>query len=537
MTALVRLLRRNLEVLPGLIVFLFLVTPYWLSIPVWDGEGFAACIRGAAHESFRWGNFLCFEHPSILFISLFSIPENFFPNSIFLMHTMMFALGAASIVAFHTLCRLLFPHASRLTRVLCILLYAAQPVIIANVIDVNLDNGVLFFFVILLALLFYGHEKWAALIGLMMVFTKESGVLLYGLTLISYWTFVVRRQHRFLPSALKAGLQRWWFLLPILLYSFHTLWQKHLGNAMLHEGRAPHDVLRGLLSIEFLHERFLTVLTTIFLFQFTWFQTAMMLSALLLWFWRRDLQRHHHSDRFPHLGFIIFLFLAGVYFLTRLVPWINIRYMMPLFPLSILLFTASVVAITRNQRIVHGLLIVAVLLNALAMFRSVDPVSIALLKTFSFGSRTMYALGDYDICCLRGRDQLVYNMEYQNLFLLQDRAFKRIRPDASTYIAFPKDANRGHHSALHPVTFHRTWSSSGIVPAYMTIDNVPSLNPLPDEFFFIDLPNFPAENQKKQVEEKYDIASFEEIEQSGYSIGLIKYVLKPSSLQALPKKK
>ncbi len=522
----IRFLQHHFEVIPGLAIFFLLIAPYFFSLPVWDGQNFYDCIRGAAHEPFEWRYFLCYAHPTILFIGLFAIPEYLFPGSVFMTHLLMFSLGAASIVAFSFLCRRIFPRASRVVRMLSVLLYSVQPIIVSNVIDFNFDSGVTFLFVIFLTLLVYGKEKWAACIGLLMVFTKESGVLLYALGLLAYWIFSVRREHRFFKDAFRSGLRRFWFIVPLFAYFVHTQWQDYLGNSVLHENIPPSTILHSLLSFDLLHERFRLFLIEILVFQFAWFQTLTILCAVALWFWKRDINTSKPFAHSPWLGAVAFLYILGIYLFTRYVPWNNVRYMMPLLPLGILLFTASCIALGRGRRISQMLLSVAVALSGVAMFRSVDPVSLAFLKTFPFGSHKLYALGLYDGCCLFGRDQLIYNLEYRKLFSLQDLAFARIRPTADTVISFPRDAEGSHRALLHPTTFRRTWDQNSLLPMYVSIDDVLGMSRLPPEFYFIDLPNLPADEGKKRVEEKYDIASFEAIERGGYSIGLTKYVLK-----------
>ncbi len=443
------------------------------------------------------------------------------------MHTVMFALATASIVAFSFIIRGLFPKTSLAQRILGVMLFSIQPVIIGNVIDFNFDNGVMFFFVILLALLFYGYEKWMMIIGFLMVFTKESGVLLYGLTLVGYWIFFLRRNHTFLPDALRSGIRRSWLLLPLFLYLFHMGVQKHIGNPLLHENIAPDTIVHAMLSLDLLHERFLTFLTEIFLFQFTWFQTGVTVCALLVWLWRRDSTRSYAGKRFCYFLLIIFLYVTGIHTFTRYVPYNNIRYMMPLFPLGILLFIESTLLLGRGKFFSTALLAIAIALNALALFRSVDPVSRALLGTFKFGSHSIYALGSFDGCCLFGRDQLVYNLEYRKIFSLQDLALQKIAPSRETVIALPPNADWSHRDALDPVTFRRTWSPEGLMPTYVSIDDVLKMAPLPVEFYSIDFPNLPTDAARSSVEEKYDRAFLETIVDGGYSIGLTKYVLKP----------
>ncbi len=531
-----RLLLRHREVLPGLAAFFFLVAPYWLWLPVWDGEAFLECLRGAAHEPFQWRYFLCYAHPSIFFVTLFAIPESLFPAStyfptasVFMMHTTMFVLGAASIVAFHSISRLLFLTCTRTFRTLCVLLYATHPVILANSISYNFDIGVTFFLVILLALLLYGYGKSAALVGLMMVFTKESGFMLYALVLLGYWLLFIRRHFRSTPEAILTLLKRWWYFVPFLLLLAHMLWQRHLGNVLFHENYSFETVSRAMTTFDLLHPRFLALMVEIFVFQFAWLQTLVMLVACVVWCWRWDRgQQSNKARKSNGLGLLIFVYLTGAYFLTRLVPFIAIRYVMPLFPLAILVFAASVASLARASRLSSALLLAALILNIVAGFRSIDPLTAAFFGTFSIGSRQMYKLGHYDTCCILGRDQLAYNFEHTKLLSLQERAMQYIRPGTGTVIAFHKEATVSHRNPLDAKTFVRSWSPESFLPIYVTIDDIFSISPPLKEFILIDLPNMPTEIQRRRTEEAYALSQSGSVSQGGYSLGIYTYTLSPA---------
>ena len=201
------------ESLPGIGVFFALLLPY-LTLPMlWDGRWYFNCMSNAAHAPFHFQNFLCFQHPSFLFIGIFAIPEHFFPGSLPWLHGIVLIWGSLSIIAFSAICQKLLPHAPPLTRILATLLYATQPVIVANATAFSPDIGITYSQVILLGFLLYDRTGWIIAAGILLTFTKETGILFYTLAILAHWIFLMRPHFGSTFAALRASWKRIFLLL------------------------------------------------------------------------------------------------------------------------------------------------------------------------------------------------------------------------------------------------------------------------------------------------------------------------------------
>jgi hypothetical protein len=511
------------EAAPGLVLFVLLLAPY-LTIPlIWDGRVYEMCTEAALKTGFAFKSMLCFGHPSFLYIRLFGVAEQLSPHSAVLMHLLTLAEGLVSIVAFAAVCRKLLPHGSRLTRVLTTLLYVTQPVILSNATTFTLDNGITHFFVILLALLLYGRHKWAAACGLLMIFTKETGVLFYFLAVTAHWLYLVRPSHAGMAGALRSSWKKLALLaLPVALFALYRLEVK-----TLFDGRDAHSVVQILTSFNLTDPRFLAMMAEIFVFQFAWVQTAVILLAAALWLWKWDKGSlpHPNSQR-RMVWFLVLVYAAGTYALTRYIPYNNLRYLMLAYPLGSLLFAVSCVALFRTRRLVNAALAVAVALQVVAVFSSVDPVSRAIFGTFDFGSWKMYPLGKIDnlSCCMRGRDQIVYNFQHLKLATMQSRIFERIRPTPQTVISTHPEVSVGFNDGADKDDFRWSWKPDAIYPRYWApVDIVRMPDPW-REVWFIEYPNFDNAEQLALLKRSYVQVSREDIRDRGYVIPLYRFV-------------
>ena len=515
------------ESLPGIGVFFALLLPY-LTLPMlWDGRWYFNCMSNAAHAPFHFQNFLCFQHPSFLFIGIFAIPEHFFPGSLPWLHGIVLIWGSLSIIAFSAICQKLLPHAPPLTRILAMLLYATQPVIVANATAFNPDIGITYSLVILLAFLLYDRIAWIIAAGILLTFTKETGILFYTLAILAHWIFLVRPHFRSTFAALRASWQRIpLLLLPQVLFIIYSV-----SGIAFFEGKDTGSLLRMLTSFSLLEPRFLLMLKEIFLFQFTWLQTGVIAIAAFVWFWKWDrgaLPRPTQDTRLVWL--LAALYGAGAYCLTRYLYVNNLRYFMALFPLGSLLFAASAVHLLSRRNLANHLLMVALLLQTVSLFYSADPLSRAMFGTFSFGERIMYPLGKVDGCI--GRDQLVYNLQHLELSTIQDAIFEHIRPTRETTISTHGDAWFGFNDGVDPVTFRRTSAAGAVMPRYMAAADIISLPHPPQEVWYIEYPNFVNEHELSTLRERYDTAHVSEFRDGGYGIRVHQFRLKPQGLSA-----
>jgi len=510
--------------LPGIGLFFVLLLPYLTFPLLWDGRWYFNCMSNAAHAPFRFQNFLCFQHPSFLFMGIFAIPEHFFPGSLPWLHGIVLTWGFLSIVAFSAICQKLLPHAPPLTRILATLLYATQPVIVANATAFSPDIGITYSQVILLGFLLYDRTGWIIAAGILLTFTKETGILFYTLAILAHWIFLVRPRFRSTFAALRAS----WRRIPLLLLPQVLFVVYSASGIAFFEGNDTGSLLRKLTSFSLLEPRFLLTLKEIFLFQFTWLQTGVIAIAALVWLWqwgRGALRPPAQDTRLVWL--LAALYAAGAYCLTRYLHVNNLRYFMAIFPIGLLLFAASAVHLLSRGNLANHLLMVALLLQTASLFYSADPLSRAMFGTFSFGERTMYPLGKVDGGI--GRDQLVYNLQHLELATIQDAIFAHIRPTPETTISTHRDAWFGFNDGVDPATFRRTLAAGAVMPHYLAAGDIISLPHPPREVWYIEYPNFVNEHELSTLRERYDTAHVWEFRDGGYGIRVHQFRLKPQA--------
>jgi len=512
------------ESLPGVGLFFVLLLPY-LTLPLlWDGRWYFYCMANAAHMPFRFQNFLCFQHPSFLFIGMFAIPERFFPGSLPWLHGIVLIWGCVSIIAFGAICQKLLPHAPGVTRVLATLLYATQPVIVANATAFNPDIGITYWLVILLAFMLYDRTGWIIAAGILLTFTKETGILSYTLAILAHWIFLMRPHFGSTFAALRAAWKRiFLLLLPHTLFVVYSV-----SGVAFFEGSNAGSLLRALTTFTLLDPHFLLTVEEIFLFQFTWLQTGVIAIAALVWLWKWDRGALPRPTQHTRLVWLLAaLYAASAYCLTRYLHVNNLRYFMAIFPIGSLLFAASAVHLLSRRNLASHLLMLALLLQTVSIFYSVDPLSRKMFGTFSFGERIMYPLGKVDGGI--GRDQLVYNLQHLELSAIQDAIFEHIRPTPTTTIATHRDAWFGFNDGVDPVTFHRTSAPGAVMPRYMAAADIVHLPDPPGEVWYIEYPNFVNEDDLGTMRERYNTADVREFRDGGYGIRVHQFLLKPKT--------
>jgi hypothetical protein len=180
-----------------------------------------------------------------------------------------------------------------------------------------------------------------------------------------------------------------------------------------------------------------------------------------------------------------------LYLLTRVRPYSNARYLLPLFALFLLLF-AQLVAVGIARRGLRVAVTAAVLLGLFApsLEATVDPVSRHVLGTFDFGRHRMLRMtaltGE---CCGAGRDQLVYNLQFTRFHDLQNRVYRDIRPTSRTLILAAHAANFGLFWPLSAEDYARSvHSERTFSPRYASAEDTVAAADT-DAVYFIAFPN------------------------------------------------
>ena len=153
-------------------------------IPMWDGRAYAECAVEASLHGLAPFYLRCWGHASHLYLGLLAISQLFDTGNataLIAVNAIIFAVGVAG---FHRLTCVVFPDdAQRVDRALLSAVFMLQPPLLASVLQPGLDLPVLVGAIWTIALLIERRWAWTAVVGTAMMFSKETGVMLYGLFL------------------------------------------------------------------------------------------------------------------------------------------------------------------------------------------------------------------------------------------------------------------------------------------------------------------------------------------------------------------
>ncbi len=539
MSRVVRHWRDLLCIILPLSLFNALLLPYIHHFPVWDALWFFECVTSAAAHQFREG-LLCVGHPSFVYTFSFALPQFFANYNVEMLNIMTLILGNVALVAFYFICRKLFSGKHPFVVMSATMLFASHPVIVSNVLHFNLDTGVAVMTLLCLCFVLYKQIEWAVLAGIILVFTKEPGILCFTLLVGFYLLLHVTRPAGPMKAKLRNLCSHWQMFLPIGVFIFYTVYQSYVWKSTPFWGGSMHgNLVSNFLQFKLLDQGFLLSFANVFILNFQWIGAAFILVAFIVYVGRYVFNMYPtHHIRFPahfahdgHQGsdkvrdgqLIVGLMVGAGYLLTRFIPFNNVRYILILYPLYLLVFALSLEYLFKKANIIIGIISLVCVTQLLAMYTSVDPVSRLIYTSIPFGKHSLYLMSRFDGCCGYGRDQLVYNLAFARLSSIQDEIYAYIRPSADTPIVSNGYVWKGFAEPLDSLTFKRTLQSPKIFPRYMSVDSVVHSPDMPSSLYFIQYPNFDNTYDVAMLEEHYVVVERKEFGSFGFTIPVLHF--------------
>ncbi|HEY2850006.1 MAG TPA: hypothetical protein VGI97_09020 [Gemmatimonadaceae bacterium] len=487
--------KRAVAFLVTALVFIGILVPELHYVPIWDGRVYALCaINAASHglaglslESLRCGG-----HPTQAFIGILAMSQLIRFGDIAALHITNIVLGLAALACIRVVLARLFPdpaHATRLDIVTA--LCAVHPVMLSTLIQPNVDFGVYVFFFATLAALLSGRLWWAAVAGTLLCFSKETGVLAYGVAAGLYVLFFAIGKNR--PADRAPRVRAMWMTsLPLMLFGVHVVWWNatHLQSAVWTQTWQQGSQY-GFHFFDFTDATFRSYAAGIFVIGFMWVISALIAADLLRGGVR--LARRLPSRPVPgadpaRVAYVATLTLVLAYLLTSYRTWTNLRYFALLYPLVVIVGYASIVRLAIPRRAAVGILCAAGFLFAVSIYRSVDPLARLMYGTFSTGEHDMYRMASINQEYPGpGRDELVYNLQFTGYHHAQNALFRALRPTDSTVFATLGTARWNIWSQLDEQTHERTLRQTGvIVPRYLTDVDLLASPDRPRDVWYVD---------------------------------------------------
>jgi hypothetical protein len=165
------------------LVALALLVPRVSFVPLWDGGFYAECVLEAVRNGLRPYWLQCVGHSSQVYVILSGVARWLAPNVTFSFLVVDSLLFVSACVGFYRLMRLALPSPQLdVERAQATGAFMLQPSFLAAVLRPNIDLPVLAGFVWCLVSPIERRWVWTMLVGLAIVFSKETGVLLCGVT-------------------------------------------------------------------------------------------------------------------------------------------------------------------------------------------------------------------------------------------------------------------------------------------------------------------------------------------------------------------
>lgn len=507
-----------------------ILVPFLHAALFFDSKVLYACSSSVAKEAWSMFPFLCANHPSLFWTGLFWIADTLSGGSIVVMHTLMLSVATVSILALSSILRLILPGIKNLCiRIGGLLLFSLHPVIIGNLTGFSLDLGILLIFPVFLSLLLHRRWKAATIAAMCLVFTKETGLALLVATLVVV-SVTSTKGLEFSWKNFRISLREYWFLLiPIAVFILYA------GFVLLRYKTLPVHLEPGMSIMASLHRRMI-LLADITLFQFQWISTIITGTGAVILV--RAMLHNALPKQFPLRTAIFFglLYLIGIVILTFGMPFNNVRYVMPIFPVGIILCALSL-SLISSKRWIHAIVMgTIILLQWSALSQSNDPLSKLAYGTFRFGNQTLYSMAPAaeDGCCGHGRDQLVYNLQHQALRLIVEKAFATIRPsstdtliaDQTMFINVSDKLWASFPRGIDPVSFRFSERASALHPIFTNPESLLQGTILPQSAYFFEFPNIDNEAARRVILKKYDVSETYDILLGNYAMTVLRLGLR-----------
>ncbi len=498
-------------------------------IPFWDGwEFFRHCYQGAASD----GNFRCFGHNALAPSALYGLTQLAAPGNQHLVYILNMALGLLAIAFFRALLSHFFgDRLTRTERNLVAFLVGFNPILYAHILQPCLDYPLTLFFIVFLFTLVKRKYVATACVGTVMIFTKEPGVALYGATVaVHFLLLVLPRPFRFdFRPFYRRGY--WVLFIPVLLMAVYVGVYPPQVNA----GSWP-KVFRSLVAFDlgsgFLHGQLLSA----FVINFSWVPTAIVLLGGMVRTGLALVESGSLKPRSPgftkgkEAAFVAISLLLLTYLMTRVDFANNPRYLLPLFPLLILLSADALLTLLPRRRLRILALAMMVSLVHVSSYRTLDPAAKRFFGTFAFGEHQMLKMTRFnELCsemvdCPPGRDQLVYNLEFTRFHYLTEKIVQKYGLDKiyliHPFMSWNGAADLGGFDARSK---RRTLRLDAVV--YVSMTHHEEFRTIytrdkekPSELYYIMYPNMVNDNELNLYLDDYGISRIETFSEDGYAI-------------------
>jgi hypothetical protein len=479
-------------------LLVMLVWPERGFVPIWDGNVYMQCVVDAATNGLNVHSLRCGGHQSQLYMGLLALTQLARSGNLAAIVAANLVLALGALVAFDAVLRRLIPgHGWWAERALLVTVIALQPLLAATLIQLNSDFGVYVFFAMSLALLLWRRYRLAALAGLLLCFSKETGVLIYFVALALHLLFRATEGRGSARERLAAaGREAAPAALPLAAFAgFVTWWAATQHSyAVWNQGIHEHP-LTGMRWFDFDDVILRSYAAIIFVLGFAWLPTAAILADVVRGAIRSA--RRLGDRALPGVDARVAAYLTAltavlVYLLTVYRTWSFPRYFVVLAPLLVIAGFISLVRLGAGPRVRRWALAATAIVLLSASHSSWDPVSRELFGVLPVGESSLYDVSSiaHDFRVIDA-DHLCYNLQFTGFHWALNAMYAGMKPTDSTVVVFPRFNRWGLWAPLDSRTFERVAYRGGtITPRYADEAMVEAMRSRePHDIWLVEQPN------------------------------------------------
>ncbi len=476
-------------------------------VPLWDSWIYANCVQDAIDAPSDVSRYACAGHPTYAYAGLLTLPGRAGLGVVAGILLVNALLGLGALAALWCTARSMFPGRDyRLDCALAVLICAVHPALLASAVFVNPDYGIWVFGAMDLACLLRRRFGASAIVGLLLVFTKEVGGLVHGLLVLCCWSAAAWGWSGTLRSRWRATLRWWPVAVPLVAAAVYWTCLRPRGVSW---SRVPASaLLDDVTTLDPWSSRARATLALLFVLNFSWIPTAAILIAGALRTCGRCARRQtplRPGVHEAHVRATLWATALVILALTRIRTSVMVRYLAIVYPWLVLVLLAVLVYWIRLAWLRRGVLLSCATLFVVSTFRTIDPVSRYLYGTFRFGEHRWLAMTSISQeCCGRGLDQLVYNLEFVRLHEALDEVLAGIRPSWDAPLVLPDAADWFLLPRRDKASAHRVFARAGAErPPHMDTVELLTMPKPPSDFDFLALPTADYEQARSQLESRY----------------------------------
>ena len=515
------LIRYILVMLPLIIS----VVPHLDFTPLWDSAIYVGCVRDGIVNGLNLWALNCSHHPSVATFLPLAYAFKWSGGAMWSIHAMNLLLGMIAMCLMLKIFDLLYPETSRSERCLAAACIGAMPVLPASVIHTNSDYGTFIFAVVLMLSLLKRWRWLAGLASAILPLTKDPGLPVWGILVGSYLLTAVFRREGSVRHKLKAAFFFWPVSSALVSYGWYVFERHSRGLDVLAPPSTSSSwaLISQALTISLFDPVWLSYLSSMFVINFLWIPSCIILIGAGLWGLKKVFGCPPESNPMRRELIVLLIILLLLLF-TRFKTFVNVRYFLPIFPVIMLAtFHALQSFVPWRRARIFALSLILVLFQ-LSAFRTFDPVSKGVYGSFKFGNHELLDMTSITKeCCGRGRDQLVYNLEFTYFDSLTNQVLADLRPTAGLPLVI------AHQSSWHYLQWitgstspQRAAVQSGttirapvITAAHLTGKTQDSL---PEKIIWLDLPNINGDLEFKSLLNQYKVVEEKVYSRQGYEL-------------------